>query len=235
MEKVALAWHTMFIKQAWPHKVSRCKWKVKRPNVAVGDLGHLLYTSKFGKPTWRPCRVLEVHPDRQGIVRTVTVGLRRRSTSDGMPSLQSTTLAELVVVGVQRLAVVLTKKDQEEMMSGSGKVEQAPKDDQAGKKEDGKFPGFQGGREQERGAVQGRQEEVSAAPGAAQGGLAGGALEKKEEASTAPGVVRGKLAAGAQELETVETQDLENGLFRLNTEFVRKSRRVRNLSPDIVL
>ena len=234
MEKVALAWHTMFIKQAWPHMVSRCKWKVKRPNVAVGDLGHLLYTSKFGKPTWRPCRVLEVHPDRQGIVRTVTVGLRRRSTSDGMPSLQSTTLAELVV-GVQRLAVVFTKKEQEEMMSGSGKVEQAPKDDQAGKKEDGKFPGFQGGREQERGAVQGRQEEVSAAPGAAQGGLAGGALEKKEEASTAPGVVRGKLAAGAQELETVETRGLENGLFRLNTEFVRKSRRVRSLSPDIVL
>jgi hypothetical protein len=234
MEKVARAWHTMFIKQAWPHLVSRCKWKVKRPNVAVGDLGHLLYTSKFGKPTWRPCRVLEVHPDRQGIVRTVTVGLRRRSTSDGMPSLQSTTLAELVV-GVQRLAVVFTKKEQEEMMSMNGKVEQTPKDDPAGKKEDGKFPGFQGGRKQEGGAVQGRQEEVSAAPGAAQGGLAGSALEKKEEALSAPGVLRGKRAAGVQELEAVKTQGLENGLLSLNTEFVRRSRRVRNLSPDIVL
>ena len=86
MEQVARAWHNTFIRQAWPLLVSHQKWVDRKTNLVVGDVGFLLYTSKFGKPTWRACRVLELHPDRTGAVRTVTVGLRRHAVGEGATS-----------------------------------------------------------------------------------------------------------------------------------------------------
>jgi hypothetical protein len=69
MEQVARAWHTAFVRQAWPLLVPRHKWRDLKPNLQVGDVGFLLHTSKFSKPTWRACRVLQLHPDMKGVVR----------------------------------------------------------------------------------------------------------------------------------------------------------------------
>jgi hypothetical protein len=118
MERVARAWHLAFVKQVWPLYVARCKWKQAKPNVKVGDIGFLLYTSKFGSPTWRPCRVLRVSPDRDGLVRTVTVGLRARLPGDGPAAeLRPRPLVEMEI-GVQRLAI--TQPAAEQVASGQG-------------------------------------------------------------------------------------------------------------------
>ena len=116
MEKVARAWHAAWVKQAWPHLVPRHRWQEKKQNVQPGDIGFLLYNSKFGKPAWRGCRVLEVHPDSHGVVRTVTVGLPQRSIDFGKKNSKSPVLSEMVV-GVQRLAITFTMAEQREASS----------------------------------------------------------------------------------------------------------------------
>ena len=63
--------------------IPRNKWGDKKANLKIGDVGFLLYTSKFSRPTWRACRVLALHPDRTGTVRTVTVGLWRHAAGKG--------------------------------------------------------------------------------------------------------------------------------------------------------
>ena len=114
MEKVARQWHASYIKQVWPLLVPRNKWKDRKENVQVGDIGFLLYTSKFGKPTWRACRVLATHPDRAGVVHTVTVGLRLRSPGHTSPKYKPSPLYEMII-GVQRMAVTIPIAEQKEV------------------------------------------------------------------------------------------------------------------------
>ena len=107
METVARTWHAAFLKQVWPLLVPRGKWSSTHPGVKVGDVGYIVHTSKYGKPSWQACRVLKVHPDRVGIVRTVTIGVRRRDAKkDGKLQYQAKPLSEMVV-GVQRVAVTM--------------------------------------------------------------------------------------------------------------------------------
>ena len=76
METVARAWHGAFLKQVWPLLVPRQKWATLHPGVKVGDVGFIVHTSKYGKATWQACRVLALLPDRKGVVRLVTIGVR---------------------------------------------------------------------------------------------------------------------------------------------------------------
>ena len=62
--------------------VPRPCWKQTSRNLRVGDVGHLKFPNKMGKPEWKICRVLQVHPDEKGVVRTVTVELRPRHIQD---------------------------------------------------------------------------------------------------------------------------------------------------------
>ena len=77
------------------------KWTDKKPNLTMGDIGFLLYTSKFGKPIWRACRVLQLHPDRTGTVPTVMMGLRKQAPGEGASTYSPRALSEMTVA-VQR-------------------------------------------------------------------------------------------------------------------------------------
>jgi hypothetical protein len=118
MERVARAWHAAFIKQAWPAMMARGKWKDVKPNVAPGDFGYILYTSKFGKPTWRPCRVLRTHPDSRGIVRTVTIGMKNNAAGEAVPGRYVPKPLVEMEIGVQRLAVTLPVSEQAPLAAG---------------------------------------------------------------------------------------------------------------------
>ena len=111
MEKVAREWHKSFMKQVWPLLVPHRRWRDERDNVAIGDIGFLLYTSKFDKPTWRPCRVEDLHPDQHGVVRTVTVVAPRRTKSTEDKPLVMSKLSQLTVA-VQRVAITLPVNEQ---------------------------------------------------------------------------------------------------------------------------
>ena len=58
---------------------------------------------------------MEIHPDAQGIVRTVTVSLRDKHGVANEPPSACRTAWQLLKVGIQRLVVVLPAEEQEDV------------------------------------------------------------------------------------------------------------------------
>ena len=78
MERVARAFFQAMVKETFRELVPQHKWRWQERNMRIGDVGFLSYPSKFSRPWFRPCRVLDVHPDLEGSVRTVNMGFRPR-------------------------------------------------------------------------------------------------------------------------------------------------------------
>ena len=118
MEAVARAFYRALVKETFPEMVPRRKWRWQERDSRVGDIGFLVYPSKFGKPWYRPCRVVAVHPDLQGTVRTVTVAFRTRrgEAAKKSPELVPAPL-ETMLVPVQRVAIMLPVEEQGEVRS----------------------------------------------------------------------------------------------------------------------
>ena len=85
MREIEEAWCNQWIVQALPHLMPYKRWKVKHRSLRPRDVVLVLYEKKVGKGLYKLGRVLEVHPDAHGTVRTVTVGLRRTNARE--PSL----------------------------------------------------------------------------------------------------------------------------------------------------
>ena len=51
----------------------------RQQNLEVGDIVLVRYVAKYGRDAFRLARVVKLHPDRHGSVRTVTVWLRNRA------------------------------------------------------------------------------------------------------------------------------------------------------------
>jgi len=89
------------------------KWRIVERNLCVNDIVLVMYDRKIGKADYRLARILEVHPDDHGIVRTVTVGMRRRDRREAGLPYQPKPLEKLKL-GVQRLAVVCPAEVQQD-------------------------------------------------------------------------------------------------------------------------
>ena len=114
-EEVARAWWAMWTSKCFPEMVPRKRWKTAHRDVQVGDVAHIKYSSRFAAPTFRLCRVTEVYPDHEGRVRTCDVAMRpRRAGESGSRSYVFKT-PNIIPVGVQRLAVLLPKEEQERL------------------------------------------------------------------------------------------------------------------------
>ena len=113
METVARAFYRAVVKETFAEMIPRRKWRWQERNSRVGDICFLVYPSKFGKPWYRPCRVVQVHPDLQGTVRTVTVAFRPRRglAVRGGPGLVPVE-PDTMLVPVQRLATMLPVEEQ---------------------------------------------------------------------------------------------------------------------------
>ena len=82
--------------------------------MAVGDVDFIPYPSKFSRPWFRPCKVVDTHPDLDGVVRTVTVGFRTgrgEATAGGQEYVAGK--PETMLVPVLIVAVILSVKEQE--------------------------------------------------------------------------------------------------------------------------
>ena len=78
----------------------------------------VLYEKKLGKGTYRLGRILDVHPDSHGVVRTVTVGMRRQDKREPVLPYVPKKLDE-VTLGIQRL-VVISPVEEQEMLEDNG-------------------------------------------------------------------------------------------------------------------
>ena len=69
------------------------------------------YDKKLKKSEYKLARILEVHPDAHGVVRTVTVGVRRSDLREKSLPYVAKPL-EKMKIGIQRLAVLCPVEDQ---------------------------------------------------------------------------------------------------------------------------
>ena len=111
MEQSFLNWWRLWFEQVWESLVPYKKWRVEHRNVQVDDVVLLSYVSKVSAPTYRYGRVKEVHPDKHGVVRNVTVSTKSRRVREKPDKLVSTK-QDLQMVPVQRLVMLLPVEEQ---------------------------------------------------------------------------------------------------------------------------
>ena len=104
-------WWSLWIKQVWPHLVPCKKWRSVSRNLAVGDVCLLSFpgalTGKF-----KLVRVVEIHPDGNGIVRTVSINIRKSNTREKPTEFFKNSMIK-EKVGIQRLIVIQPADDPE--------------------------------------------------------------------------------------------------------------------------
>jgi len=78
-------------------------------NLQIGDVCLLAYSGKIGENV-RYCRVDEVHPDEDGVVRNVTVSLRSRDAREKLMLYRSRKPWKMLV-GVKRLLLICPNEE----------------------------------------------------------------------------------------------------------------------------
>ena len=111
LRELEQTWWDMWIVQALPHLVPYKKWKQEHRAMQVGDVVLVLYEKKVGKGIYRLGRVLDTHPDEHGVVRTVTVGMRKIDKREKLLPYVPKPLAE-IRLGIQRIAVIWPVEEQ---------------------------------------------------------------------------------------------------------------------------
>ena len=107
IERVVEDWWKVWLRDAFPLFCPRRKWTIAQRNLAIGDIVMLRYEQKFGKDRYRLAKVTKIHPDKHKQVRTVTISLRDHKKANREPPNQVRTPQVEMVVGVQRLVVIL--------------------------------------------------------------------------------------------------------------------------------
>ena len=100
----------MWTKKILPTMLPDRKWVKKKDDMKIGDICLLLYKGRV-KDDYKLVKVLDTHPDQDGLIRTATVGHRRRNVRDTKkvtedPSKYRSVPMVEEKVHVQRLAVL---------------------------------------------------------------------------------------------------------------------------------
>jgi hypothetical protein len=197
-EETARAWWVTWMSKCFPDLVPRTKWKTKHRNLREKDICHIKYASKHTAPAYRLCRVSKVFPDHEGVVRTVEVEMRpRRQGKTGAAKYTHKNPVQMKV-GVQRLAVVLPREEQEAERQQSPnapaeEIDVAERDEERGlvsEKQQGPARTPPG---EDRTAVQASKEAGEEVQGQVQGGATSktkGEGRRKEVAASSAGSTR---------------------------------------------
>ena len=104
-------WVKEYEKQVFFSMLPYQKWKDARRhiNLKVGDVCLLIYPGKI-KDKYRYCRVDEVHPDHNGVVRNVTVSLRCRNAREKVQLYRARKPMQMKV-GIQRLCLICPQEE----------------------------------------------------------------------------------------------------------------------------
>ena len=104
IQQVFKAWWDRWIQDVLPTLVPCKRWKDTRKNLKQGDIVMMKYSGVI-RNDYRLARVLDVYPDKKGLVRTVKVGFRRRDKREKPSVYWKKALVE-EIVAVQRLALL---------------------------------------------------------------------------------------------------------------------------------
>ena len=111
MAKIESEWWNQWISKALPHLVPFKRWRTEHRSMKLNDIVLVHHEKKVGKGTYKLGRVLKVHPDKHGVVRTVTVGMRRTDSREPALPYRPKQLEEFRL-GIQRLAVICPVEEQ---------------------------------------------------------------------------------------------------------------------------
>ena len=116
-------WWGLWIRQVWPHLIPCKKWRTVSRNLEIGDVCLLYFPGSLtGK--YKLVRIVDVHPDEKGLVRTVSIIYRKRNAREKLTELRKNSLVK-EKVGVQRLIVIQPAKDntEDEVDASSSKTD----------------------------------------------------------------------------------------------------------------
>ena len=133
-EEICEKWWNKWIDVAFPLLAPRKKWNQEHRSVQEGDVVLLRYDSKVSKARYRLARVVQAHPDKCGVVRTVTIKLRPRHIREKVLPYKAKQMTEFPV-GVQRLVVIVPVEEQlgcEQQERNDENVDQGPREDDFG-------------------------------------------------------------------------------------------------------
>ena len=117
-ERLSRDWWEEWTRSYFPRLVPRNKVKSSSRNVQDGDIALLQYTTKYAAPSSKLCRVVGVKAGEHSKITCCNVALRpRRKREHQRKKYQHKTLAT-IILGVQRIAVIQSVKEQEEEEGG---------------------------------------------------------------------------------------------------------------------
>ena len=104
------SWWSLWIKQVLPTLVPIKRWRKVKKNLCKGDVVLIRYANPL-KDEYRIGRVTETHPDKSGLVRSVTVAFRKRNIRESATEYKSKPLVE-EIMAVQRLSLLVSASEQ---------------------------------------------------------------------------------------------------------------------------
>ena len=105
-------WWARFFDDVFPLLIPRRAMVARQANLEVGDIVLVRYVAKYGRDAFRLARIVRLHPDRHGIVRTVTVWLRNRARAPRESAEECGQGVVELKTPVQRLVLILPAEDQ---------------------------------------------------------------------------------------------------------------------------
>ena len=105
VEECEKQWWSLWFHQVWSDLFPRNKWKTPSSNLKTGDICLKALSSTVGKRRYVLCRIGEVFPDKEGLVRTVEIWSRPRDVREpSLPYSNKALISERI--SVQRLVLV---------------------------------------------------------------------------------------------------------------------------------
>ena len=109
VQKVEQAWGKKWIKSVFPTLLPNNKWRNEERNLNVGDVVMIKFP-RMKVAEYKLGRVVKVHYDRNGLVRSVTVNYRVKDAREDNYVCKPRLKEE--IMGVQRLVCLLPVEEQ---------------------------------------------------------------------------------------------------------------------------
>ena len=105
-------WWAAYAQDVFPLLVPYRKWANPAASVDLGAIVLVQYSAKFARDRYRLGRVLKLERSRDGLVRTMRVGLRNQHRGAAETPLQNRAGLTVMSLPVQRLVVILPGSEQ---------------------------------------------------------------------------------------------------------------------------
>jgi hypothetical protein len=117
-------WWDRWYKQVLPTLFTYKKWKRKQENIRVEDIVMLRYPGHF-KDDYTMAKVVEVHPDDEGLVRIATVQYRKKNPRESKTVCKTKPLIteRVAIHRLHRLDLADESAEYEAVLAGQGVVQ----------------------------------------------------------------------------------------------------------------